>query len=454
MKHRRRLPKILLGVIAFVLLVSVAFGGFVWWKTAPPPRIDTVAALIEAREALQPEGEDAWPRYVALYRDTLGMKHFGDRDASDLSRLYFRAGSAEFVILLVGEWDDPRLDNAKSMLREAQPIFEALRYATDAPACRTPMLSHNTLLYAGPDMSFNVSDETSASPLDAYSAVGGFQFPYLHRLLLFEARDAFESGDCERLIDANRRMFTLAEHIGAAPFQSSLKRRVEAEIITYRNISLLALHGDMPTESVDAFLAMFDEPARDIPLRDYLLATVEVSANIDLRHFSREIRAPSELLQTSIDAFSYSSPREIAERRVREVQDAAEFVDLPTADLVSRGLPKDYLLAHEAFYISRAVKDRAAALCARAATRIILLLERHHAVTGEWPASLEDIMPREDTLDPNTLTPFVYTLTPDGPFPFSLSAPPEAAFVREEERDFTKPRPPFPVQSRGRQPPR
>ncbi len=97
-----------------------------------------------------------------------------------------------------------------------------------------------------------------------------------------------------------------------------------------------------------------------------------------------------------------------------------------------------------------AITARDRNLSARAATIIVLLLERHHAVTGEWPAALEDIMPREETLDPNTLTPFVYALTPDGPFPFSLTAPAEATFIPEEVRDFTKPRHPLPVQNTKR----
>jgi hypothetical protein len=455
MKHRRRWPKILLGTIAFVLIVSAAFGGFVWWKTAPPPTIDTVAALIKAREALQPEGEDAWPRYVALLRDTLGMEHFNDWHASDLSRLFFSIGTSEIATITTSEWDDPRLDDAKAMLREAQPIVEALRYATDAPACRAPILS--VTLHSGLQIApLDSRDETSGSPLDDYSAIGGVQFAYFLRFLgLFqlEAREAFEVGDLERCTDTIRRMFTLCEHNGAAPFDTAQMSQSETEKLVYRFIRLLALDGQMPPDWVDAMIEIIDDPARAMPLRDFLLSTAEVSANTDMRHYAREMRAPSELLETVLGAWSSPSPREFALRRAESVRETAAIVDVPTAELASRGLSRDLFISHSDPRVRRVTRYREIALSARAATRIILLLERHHALTGEWPASLEDIMPRGETLDPNTLTPFVYTRTPDGHLPFSLLAPPEADFIREEDRDFTKPRVPIAVQNNGGPPP-
>jgi hypothetical protein len=445
---KRAFPKLLIAIIAFVVLVSMGVGGFVWWKTAPPPRIDTVAALIKAREAIQPEGEDAWPRYVAFFRDTLEMERFGERDASDLSQLYFRIGSSDFAILTAGDWDDPRLGDAKAMLREARPIVEALRYATDAPACRAPIMTHDTLLTAAHDIPIESGDETSGGPLDAYAAMGYSQFARFILLFVSEARDAFESGDFPRYTDAIRRLFVIADHVGSAPFFPAFRSRFEAETMTYRSIGLLALEGDMPMEWVDVIIAIIDSPARAMPLRDFLLATAEVTANIEMQLFSRELRAPSELLQSAIYAWSHPSPREIAVRRADSVRKAAEFVDLPIADLVSRGLPKDYLLSNRNSDISRAARNRGRVLSTRTATRIILLLERHHALTGEWPASLEDIMPREDTLDPNTLTPFVYERTPGGPFPFSLVAPPEAAdFLPADQRLFTQPRRPIDEQN-------
>ncbi|MGP1310937.1 MAG: hypothetical protein ACTS27_12140, partial [Phycisphaerales bacterium] len=77
-----------------------------------------------------------------------------------------------------------------------------------------------------------------------------------------------------------------------------------------------------------------------------------------------------------------------------------------------------------------------------AATRVMLLLEKHHANTGAWPKALDEIMPREDTLEPNTDEPFEYSLTPDGPFPYSLRAPDEAAafIYNAEDREFTRQR--------------
>jgi hypothetical protein len=447
MKHRRRIPKILLGTIAFVLIVSVALGGFVWWKTAPPPRIDTVAALIEARDALQPEGADAWPRYVALNRGTLGMQRFGDRDASDLSRLFFRIGSSEFAILTTGEWDDPRLDSAKAMLREAQPIVEALRHATDAPACRAPIIAGQILVLARDESAVDAGDAPSGTQADGFSSLGAMQFPYFLRLLSSEARAAFEEDDFERYEDTIRRIFTLCEHLGAAPFDFAQNARSKSEqTVAYRIISLLALEGEMSPDEIDAMITIIDEPRRAMPLRDYLRAVAEVSTSTVGQNLSRELRSPKNWISAGRYVLSFPSPRSDARSGAAYLLNAAEVVDLPLANPGSEPSVPPYPSELAGFTFSSTRRGRNAALCARAATRLILLLERHHALTGEWPASLEDIMPREETLDPNTLTPFVYTLTPEGPFPFSLLAPPEADFIREEDRDFTKPRSPILVQ--------
>lgn len=50
----------------------------------------------------------------------------------------------------------------------------------------------------------------------------------------------------------------------------------------------------------------------------------------------------------------------------------------------------------------------------RAATLLMLRLEKHHAETGTWPESLEDALPREQTLNPATGAPFVYRLASSG----------------------------------------
>jgi hypothetical protein len=193
-------------------------------------------------------------------------------------------------------------------------------------------------------------------------------------------------------------------------------------------------------------ITIIDEPRRAMPLRDYLRAVAEVSTSTVGQNLSRELRSPKNWISAGRYVLSFPSPRSDARSGAAYLLNAAEVVDLPLANPGSEPSVPPYPSELAGFTFSSTRRGRNAALCARAATRLILLLERHHALTGEWPASLEDIMPREETLDPNTLTPFVYTLTPEGPFPFSLLAPPEADFIREEDRDFTKPRSPILVQ--------
>lgn len=60
-----------------------------------------------------------------------------------------------------------------------------------------------------------------------------------------------------------------------------------------------------------------------------------------------------------------------------------------------------------------------------AGVRVMLLLELHHAATGEWPATLADALAAEDRLDPVTGDEFGYARTPDDPArgPYTLEIP-------------------------------
>lgn len=441
--ERRRWPKILLGTIAAVLIVSFGVGGFVWWKTAPPPPVNAMPILIEAREALQPPGDhqDAWPGYAAFFQETLGMEYLlsNGNEAMQLIR------KINFLSALMREVRnaEPNNEEARAALRTLQPVLDQLMEVADTPLCRWPVRSYEEPLDAA----------SSHTPIwaDEIGPAEPFLLIHFQAMLLFSAEIAYQQGE---IADGNARL-RAANHVAMHMHQSALDSLAFG--IIWRTLSFdlvrnMAATHELTEVQADDTLRVLRESPDHIELSPVYLTQAVVHA----AHIGSLIANPITdiaSLENWRRVFTWPSPRWTAIRIRNHFQKLATIADVPFSvrpDIPE--YPRDDLSDADQFAAYISTRDRC--LSVRAATIIILLLERHHAATGEWPAALEDIMPREETLDPNTLTPFVYTRTPDGPSPFSLLAPPEAEFIPAEQRDFTKPREPIAVQNRGRQPPR
>jgi hypothetical protein len=438
-RERRRWPKVLLGTIAFVLIVSVAFGGFVWWKVTPPAPVDARPTLEQARAALQPPGdhEDAWPGYAVLFRDTLGMEylHSAGNDTMDLIR------ATQFHSALLGEisGDEPEARAIRTTLDALKPVLDELMQIADTPRCLWPVMGSEDTI----ESLTSATDATMPrSPVwaDELRQAEMFLLLPFQAMLMFSAEFAYR--DCE-IMDGNARL-RAANFVSMHMHQTATDTFGAGTLwrtLAFQQIRHMVLTHDLTVGEAEDTLRVL----RESPARVDLGPVYTTHSVVDAAQFGYLFAHPITdiaSLEEWRHVLTRPSPRGTA-MRVR-----SHFERLaPVADVPFRERPEIPEYAHELPYgintYATLIAVRDQNLTERAATIIILLLERQHALTGEWPTALEDIMPREETLDPNSRTPFVYTLTPDGQFPFSLLAPPEADFIREEDRDFTKPRKPF-----------
>jgi hypothetical protein len=449
---KRTVPNLLIAIIAFVVIVSVGIGGLVWWKTAPPPPMNAMPVLLAERERLQPPngGEDAWPRYVALFQNTLSATRWHEFDATYRGRVYEGEWDTLWE-LFHGDWDDPRLDPLRALYETQRPVLEAIVHATDAHACRAPIifLPMQNQRIAG--LPIDIADAPDGTqPAEVFLVHANELSGRLTNIVLIAMREAWEMGDIDLVSDLLTRALTIANHIQMHPLGHSWMLGAQSEWRTLEQVRLGVLEHDLTADQAERLREILSLKGIPISLRERLEVYGPIEADQEAAWHAAQMtlnwRRPSDWL----DIVREPGARDIRNATLRFARRASTHADSPRRDrpaFLSYGHLTRAQLEYAELFV-QLVRTRDRLQTQRRGVNLLLRLERHHALTGQWPAALEDIMPREDTLDPNTLTPFVYELTPDGPFPFSLAAPPEAAdFLPPDQRLFTQPRRPIDEQN-------
>lgn len=435
---RRRWRRVALLTLAALVLLLSSVAGFVWRKTSPPPPIDAMPVLIQAREELQPPGdhEDAWPRYVEFFSTALGRQHLGD-PGNHTGHLL---NNTNFWSAVHREQKnaDPKNDEARAAALTLAPIVDHLVRIADTPACVWPVQTvggppdHLPAPFANPP-------HVEHAWAHRVSMLGPLDLMHLQALLIFAAELAYQENDIDRGNARLRAAISVSMHMHQSAVDV-IGLGVHGCDVGLELLRNAANTRDLTAEQADAMLDVL----RYTPNRFDLAPMFRVLAVVEAAQFADIWSDPPRPGSFSeVWAFlTRPPPRAIQSITRDDFLTLAALADLPTATRPT--LPQSnpsfpFDLSPNAGLI----QTRDQYLTNRAATRIVLLLEKHHALTGKWPEALEEIMPLEDTLEPNTAEPFEYALTPDGPFPFSLRAPDEtAAFLPEAaDRDFTTPRP-------------
>jgi hypothetical protein len=388
----------------------------------------------------------------SLYTDGLGVKSAtppadNERVGNDRYAIW-RVWEKEHRFLNALEAAEVRQlqDGDLADLRMFKRLLAHLDLAADSIAYRAPYSASGDILnptsLAESDEAFGISVPHTA------------MFRNLGTLNVIEMRLAVERNDWPEVVRRVKTGIRLARHLRSEPYAFATVLSLSIERTTLRQLRLIALEYEISIDAAQSLLALLRSEGEP-PSAHVALLSDKILLPSTIVYVITDRRKDHDWWSLESWRYQFEQPRAsgaIADG-LRYLDAMSAFAASPRHKRATVDVPSPGSAEFVTGGYGRIIDENDAARTEHHATRIILLLERHHALTGEWPAALEDIMPHEETLDPNTLAPFGYTLTPGGPFPFSLLAPPEADFIREEDRDFTKPRVPIAVQNNGGPPP-
>lgn len=434
----------LIAIIAFVLIVSVGVGGFVWWRFGVPAAGDTLGPMNRLAEenaggmAID-SPDNALHHYRAIVLDDLGLaaaeEYDQPRDSGNRRFAIWRRWHDDDVYgeLLWGDGAAFARPEIVADLEELRPILTRLDRAADAGAFRALYTASGDIFKPGPTHDPMGDSGVLVPQVGMYRRLG--------QLNAVRLRASVVHDDWTGLVRSTRTGLRHARHIAAEPYLMAGITALTCDEMTFDEIAFAALKHELPLDVCRDLIDELDE-AGPLTLEDGLKGEVVFLPSVfSYMITSRWDDGPLWTADFWRSRFDQPPPRVAIHHGMRYLRVLASIATLPWHERTSHTMPPKGAATNFVDMYERALREGDRRRTQRAAVRLLLLLERHHALTGQWPAALEDIMPREETLDPNTLTPFVYALTPEGPFPFSLAAPPEADFLLPDQRLFTQPRP-------------
>jgi hypothetical protein len=420
---------------------------------SPPPsdagrESDLVTNMLALRDELQPvpDGEDAWPRYLAIFRDTLGMTTYGDYGATDLAGTFQLLTRGAFGRLYADDFTDPRIAEQLAILERLEPVLDAFRHATNAPNCRAPIFPDEGMLLTLRNTPVEILDAKPGDATSYYSNPTRMLFPHFLRLVGADARASARRGDFERAVDNYRRLLIMSEHAAATPLVLGQRERFRIVDFTLREIRRTVLETDWPVESVDQLLGILDPSVRAYRLGDYFQRSAGINAELVARELQAAIdqgRSKPDWRQLWGGGPNPDRRRHATETYYLAIAGVADMPKEVRVVTIDPALESESEIAVGECRMLMQARDQALGMLA--GTRVILKLERHHARTGEWPDALEDIMTREETLEPNSGAPFVFSRMRNGPRPFAIRTPYEADGLYRDEaaREITDRRAPI-----------
>lgn len=477
-RHRLLSPRAAGSGAALLLLLAVGAGIYWTHRFALPPSEDALPRLhamsAEATGGLAFDSSDnAVVRYRVAIVDLLGLDSTRERwrgGGNDLYRRWQEARRDDSINRLrLGVWGDPRHVTGLAMLAELRPVLDALDVASDAPHFRPRYSSSGDI--------FRPSDD--GEPVEAVDILLRHlsvfrQFGELNAMRL---RAAANTGDWDDAVRAVRTGLRMARHIAEEPFAISMLVGLSIDGITLDELRLTLGEVDMPPQVCDAMVAEIDA-AGDLAVTPGFAASERMALGGAIRAVLLEEGGRNPFALRYWEArFGYPPPRDAMRDGARYFEALERFAAMSYAERTAEGPPTPGAAGWFIGAFAQTFQTADVFRTERAATVALLLLERHHRLTGAWPATLEQAMAPERAIEPNSRAPFVYLPGSDGLRPegrgtvgdftpsaravaatqafalfeapegvgprwaFTLLAPAEAVFVRDPE--FTRRRGPI-----------
>jgi hypothetical protein len=429
-----------------VVLLAAAGGEVVRWFYGLPPEIDGPAfynrLTAEASGDLPFDSPDnAVVHYRTLVIDVLGLpgalEWYAARSDDPRKRRWRElwTGRTTLSNLTLGRWDDPRQADGRAMLADLRPIFEQFDVAADAPWFRPRYSASNDI--------FNPDDSDGPiGPVEMRVPHMGLLHA-IHRLNVAQIRASAHTNDWTDVVRRVRTGLRNTRHLANEPLPWAPRWGAGMDSTTLAEVRHLINEHELPLSVCDGLIREIEEAG---PIRD--LAT---ALGVERITFTSLVRDEFFEQTGSVVSVSFwrtllnNPPPRLALRDAEQFFDQMEdYLALPYAQRSSLPIPN---LGAAGWFLpsfSRIIDQLDAAVAQRAATLALLRLERFHAMNGRWPATLEEAMTREQTLEPVTGAPFIYLVGSDGLRPVVASdeaapyLPSDLALARTKNMTFER----------------
>ncbi len=414
-RPRRRWPKFLLGTVAAVLVVSIALGGFVWWRFRVPSVGDEITPFNEYARSLQSSGggEDGWPAFETLTRERLGFDIFAASPWFEESAEPYRLMDRHSAKLQTGELDDPRM-------RESIAAVESFAFLL--PELDTIATTESFVFqFHQRDNASGTISEAMHQLLQACSAA--------RKLNSLNSAHMRLAADREDWAEVMRRLTTgvrLGRHIGRTPLLISRVIGYAVEGMSWSELECVLTERTPSNEVIQDLLALCEELGKPPPLSDAI-----VGERFGTRGFTteylRDQRGEFDILDPDSWGDWLGTPSYRAmESTWRKFNDATlSVIDLPPKERDAKRDPTPRLVVEASFTdpFDMMVSARDGLLRQRAAIKILLHLNLKIAETSAIPAHPLAALPADLRVDPISGGTIVVDNELTGRFPYTLRWP-------------------------------
>lgn len=419
--------------MAAVFLIAALLGWAVGVRVMAEPkiRIDSVGRLNELAASRQPEGANAWPVYEQAI-EWMRRGGFPGPGGDAVTRDEVRAAINGLAIATGrGRPGDtvPTKEELGRMIELLAPIVRLIDEAAEAPSC---------LIHINADTLPHAMNEASES------SRGILQFSAMNRDLMHISG---MRGDWDSTLQRFRVGRGLVRHLLMKPshLSAAALRSVEYDLRVLQQLCMaLDMDLDMPQDVCERFLAALQEERaggdQDI---DFLFSILQLQADDFLQRFysddgrgdgfplnmrvwegmvysdDHRPRPLERLIALSPDTLLSPSRRKAARADEREFEVVKRYLDGEIDGAKAQRRIGEIIWPLFKYSYAPRVESMYFAwpwwriLAVEATTEVMLRLSLHKARTGAWPATLEEAMTREQTLEPITGEPFRYILAPE-----------------------------------------
>lgn len=437
-----RLRTLTIATVAFIPAIVLAWLLLRPFDPGPAPTLEPLDVALNRLLADDPLADGgAWPLYQAILAAEFGLEIGPDADpAATGNALYAQLKSIDVYDLLAGDWDDPRLDVYKPIVDALMPALGTLDDASDLRTLDAPYRLDPPFQPTPPgDIPFEMVTGEAIAVTGALRNLNG--------AAIIGMRAAAENGDwstVNRLLGSSLAMSIQTSRqptVIALMSTSSMYRWGLEELRTLLNEKRL------PADVVERLLETVDAWPFPGDSLDLALEGEAIQASHAAHYFSQsgDCRLRHDEVHAAIDDFKAQAtalakadmPTLLRERLVQRDSwnGKAGRLHIHLTPLVT----SPEIIAGVALGIAHGQSDRHA-------TRVMLLLELHHAQHGAWPESLIDAMTARDATDPTTGDLFEYERLPEGgDRPYELRLPATAPeYMLEHYRVLNPVREPLP----------
>lgn len=406
------------GILLLLVLTAAAaligWSVYIYASAKPDPQVDYLVQLNELAAADLPEGENAWPAFVALTLDypELTGEYSSLRGSS--SALGSLIADSE---LQYGRWEDTSRESDLRKLEEVRPLLLRLDEIARAERFHWPYE-----ITSGSTTALPPGGPPSVLDLDLLRQVGP-----LHRLTSLNVvamRASAEMGDWKEVEHRFGTALRFGEFAAQNGFLIDQLVAISIFATAATHLAFLLDEHDAPVDTCEAILERLD----NIQWRPLVSFRKALKAErLYMLDGLQRLYAESGLLAANfgdgspiLGPWMLSHTQEIAlvERFINE---SIQMVDAAPAERKRFEAAQDKWIENSgsisldmlAPAIGRAIERVESAQSQLAGLRVMLLLEIHYANSGEWPAALTDAMSDADARDPVSGELFEYELTPN-----------------------------------------